>query len=127
MVEIKAGTVFPSRFCSLEKEAADIERFRWWRSGVSRVWLHVGEAEQYLNPPVSGSTLPPGCSGDGGGGEEGGNGRLQFNGISAYRVGSSRVRTLNDVPEVPVLILRVLGRVYRRCALSTLYTVGSAP
>lgn len=36
------------------------------------------------------------------------NGRLQFNGISAYRVASSpRFCSLNDGPEVPVLILWV--------------------
>lgn len=64
---------------------------------------------QYLSLPCVGteSTLRGGSS-------KGGNGRLQFNGISAYRVGSSRVRTLNDVPEVPALILRILGRVYDR-------------
>jgi len=46
---------------------------------------------------------------------EGDSERLQFNGISAYRVGSSREsHTLNDVPEVPALILRILGHVYRR-------------
>lgn len=57
----------------------------------------------------------------------GGNGRLQFNGISAYRVGLSRVRTLNDVPEVPVLILRVLERVYGRvCPLDPIPS-GPAP
>lgn len=61
---------------------------------------------------LSRATLPTGLV-------EWGSGRLQFNGISAYRVGSSRRAgpgTLNDVPEVPALILRILGHVYRRRA-----------